>query len=59
MNNDYLGSKFEDAIDLILLYSGLNQDLDGRAMEVLRGLQEAKLEYESLYDYYNANRSAQ
>ena len=59
MNNDYLGSKFEDAIELILLYSSIDQDRDNRAMEVLRGLQEAKLEYESLYDYYNANRPAQ
>lgn len=59
MNNDYLGCKFEDAIELILLYSGLNQDLDSRAMVVLRGLQEAKLEYESLYDYYNADRPSQ
>ena len=59
MNNDYLGSKFEDAIELILLYSSIDQERDNRAMEVLRGLQEAKLEYESLYDYYNANRPSQ
>ena len=58
-----LSNKFDEAIELILLYSNQKQgdptDYDSRAMDVLRGLVEAKLEYESLYDFYNAKTPVQ
>lgn len=60
-NSDYLGGKFDDAVELIILYSSLDKDSDyeSRAMEVLRGLEEAKREYEYLYDYFERSRTPQ